>query len=102
MLMLEGPPTTIESMMVAPHESVRVIVYVSSGRFVATAAVPPVGDQLYVYGCVPPLAFTVAVPLLPTMQETGVLDKLAVIGNGSVTVTTSDVRQPFRSVILTE
>ena len=82
MLMLEGPPTTTESMIVDPHESIRVMVYVSSVRFVATAAESPDGDQLKVYGSVPPLAFTVAVPLLPTIQDTGVLDKLAVIGEG--------------------
>jgi len=37
---------------------------------VAVAAVPPLGDQLYVNGPVPPEAVIVAEPFDPPLQET--------------------------------
>ena len=52
-------------MVIHPLESVTVHVYVPTGNPVAVALVPPLGAQLYVYGPVPPVAFTVALPVLP-------------------------------------
>jgi len=51
-------------------ESVTVTVYVPAANPVAVAAVPPEGDQEYVYEPVPPLTLTVAEPLVPPLQET--------------------------------
>ena len=55
---------TAVAVLVQPAESVMVTVYVPDVSPVADALVPPEGSQLYVRVPVPPLAVTVAVPLL--------------------------------------
>jgi hypothetical protein len=66
----------------------------------AVAAVPPTGDQEYVYGAVPPATVTVAVPLVPALQETSVLDIVAARIAGSVIVIDCVVVHPLASVIV--
>ena len=53
-----------------PFESVTKTVYIPAGNPVAVAALPPEGDQLYVYGEVPPLTVTVAEPSFPPLHRT--------------------------------
>ena len=48
----------------------------------AVAAVPPDGDHKYVNVPVPPLAVTVADPLLPPLQEMLFWDVVAVMATG--------------------
>ncbi len=70
-------------------------------RPLAVAAVPPLGDQEYVYGPVPPLGVTVAVPLEPPLHETLVLEVVAVIAVGWVIVTVLVVEYELASVTVT-
>ena len=53
--------------------SVTVTVYVPALRLEAVAAAPPLGLHENKYGAVPPVGVTVAVPLFPLKQLTGVL-----------------------------
>ena len=53
-----------------PFESVTVNVYVPACKPVAVDPLPPDGDQLYVYGAVPPVTVAFAVPLFPLKQLT--------------------------------
>ena len=63
--------------------SVTVHVYVPAVKLVAVWVVLPF-DQKYVYGGVPPLTETFAVPLPPPLQLTFVVDEETVIAAGSV------------------
>ena len=56
---------------VQPPASVTITVYVPADKPVAVAVAAAEGDQLYVYGAVPPLPVAVAVPSLP-LQDAGV------------------------------
>src|SRR6185312_3244777 len=80
--------------------SVIVTVYVPAAKPVAVAAVPPLGDQLYVLVPVPPLAVMVAEPFVPPLQLTLVCDDtLDVSAAGSVMVTCCVLVQLLASVI---
>ena len=61
---------------------------------------PPDGDQLYVYGPVPPEGLTVAEPFVPPLQLTFVLVVVALTTVGCVIVTLPVVVHPFASVIV--
>jgi hypothetical protein len=74
-------------------------VYVPATRPEAVAAVPPLGDQEYVYAPVPPPALHVAVPLFPP-QVVFVAVEAAVTAPGSVITTEAPMEQPFASVIV--
>jgi hypothetical protein len=89
---------------VQPFASVTVTKYVPAVR---PEAVAPVwaGDvlQLYVYGAVPPLAVTVAAPLMPPSQlgfVLAVIDAVTALA-GSVTVAVAVLMQPLKSVTVT-
>ena len=51
--------------------------YAPAANPVAVAAVPPDGDHEYVYGEVPPVADTVAEPLLPPLHAIFIWDCVA-------------------------
>ena len=59
-------------------------------------------DHRYVLPPLPPAGVTVAVPLLPPLQETGVDDDDAVRTAGSLTVADAVAVQPLMSVTVTE
>ena len=63
---------------------------------------PPASVQLYVYGAVPPVAFTVALPLFPPKQFTSVLATIVAAGApASFTVAFAVATQPLASVTVT-
>ena len=72
--------TFVVNVLLQPSSSVMTTVYVPATKFEAVAAFPPVGDQLYVYGIVPPDTTTVAVPLFGKPQGIGVELIVAFIG----------------------
>lgn len=97
-----GPPvdaTVVVPVVVQPFASVTVQVYEPAARLFAVDAVPPDGAQLYVYGPVPPLSVTEAVPVL-VLHPVGVEVALALSAAGSVMVTVCVVVQPASSVIV--
>jgi hypothetical protein len=67
----------------------------------AVDPVPPEGAHEYVYGDVPPPATTVAEPVLPPLQRTGVEVAEAVTTVGCVTVVEAVLVQPLASVTVT-
>jgi hypothetical protein len=71
-----GCVTVVDAVVVQPFASVIVTVYVPAVSALALAPVPPLGDQLYVYGATPPFAVTDAEPELPPKHRTG--DEVAV------------------------
>jgi hypothetical protein len=68
-------------------------------RFTPVEPVPPVGDQEYVYGVVPPEAATVADPLLPPKHPTFTVAVMVAVGADAFGIVTVAVPvQPFASV----
>jgi hypothetical protein len=84
-------------------ESVTVTVYVPIARFIATFEVwTGVVFQEYVKGAVPPVAVTVAEPVLFPEQKTSVWAVIiALIPAGSVIVIGLEIPHPFASVTVT-
>ena len=72
-----GCPITAVAVLVHPFASVTVTVYVPAASALAVVPVPPLGAHEYVYGDVPPVAVTVAVPVDPPKQIASVLTVLA-------------------------
>ncbi|KQR94215.1 hypothetical protein ASG01_15455 [Chryseobacterium sp. Leaf180] len=70
-------------------------------RPVITEPFAPEGDQAYVYGDVPPVAVTVAVPVFPPLHATLVWDTVAFNSEGCATVALTVAVQPFESVMVT-
>ena len=88
--------------VVHPLPSVTVTVYEPPLREEAVVPVPPEGDQLYVYPPLPPLALTVADPLLPPLQVTLLMeDIVATIAAGCVIVAVVLAVQLCASVTVT-
>jgi hypothetical protein len=85
---------------VHPFASVIVQVYDPAGRLPAVAAVPPDGDHEYVYDGIPPVAETVALPLLPPLQEMLTCDVVTTMAVGSVIVVLAVALHPLSSVIV--
>jgi hypothetical protein len=67
----------------------------------AVAALPPLGDQEYVNGPVPPAGVTVALPFVPLKQVMSVEAIVALIGEAVVIVAVCVVVQLLASVIVT-
>jgi hypothetical protein len=70
---------------------------VAGEREFAVALFPPEGVHAYVYGPVPPLILTDAVPL-PALHISGVEDDVDNNAVGSVSVVENDCVQPLLSV----
>ena len=98
-----------------PFASTIETVKLPGGRFVAVAAAPPVGFQMYEYGGVPPVSFTVAEPLAsPQVEAVAVVRcckstgcmmfavAVAVQFRLSVTVTVNCPAGKFRAVAVVE
>ena len=81
--------------------SVTVTVYVPAARPLDVAAVPPLGDQLYVYALVPPVTVAVAEPFIPLLQLTLVCVGVIASAAGSVMVKLCVVWQVLPSVMVT-
>ena len=96
-----GWATVADAVAEQPLLSVTVTEYDPAARPVAVAVVWPL-DHRYVLPPLPPAGVTVAVPLLPPLQETGVDDADAVRTAGSVTVADAVAEQPLLSVTVTE
>jgi hypothetical protein len=85
-----------------PLLSVTVTVYVPADKPEAVAPVPPDGAHEYVYVPDPPVAVTVAEPLLPPLQLTFVCAEIVAVGEPAfVMVTVRVMLQPFASVTVT-
>jgi hypothetical protein len=96
-----GSVTVVDAVAEQPLLSVTVTEYDPAARPVAVAPVW-LFDHRYVLPPLPPAGVTVAVPLLPPLQETGVDDADAVRTAGSVTVADAVAEQPLLSVTVTE
>ena len=73
-----------------------------AGNELAVAALPPLGDQVKVYGVVPPVTLTVADPVLPPLQFTFVLAEIVAVGDaGFVTIAVDVFIHPLLSVTVT-
>jgi hypothetical protein len=77
-----------------------VTVYVPATRLLALAALDPF-DQAYVYTPVPPVAFTVTLPLLPPKQLTAVALGVSANAAGCVIVNVRTTEHPAPSVAVT-
>ncbi len=82
---------------VQPFASVAVIVYVPILKLLAVRLVPPLGDQLYVYGAVPPIA-GLAVALPDALQLAFTCEAIVMLKVGWVMVTVANPWHPFLSV----
>ena len=96
-----GSVTVADAVNVQPFASVITQVYGPAMRFAAVEAVPPEGAHRYVYGPMPPDAFTAALPVLPPKQSTAVEVEVAASAVGCETVAEAEVVQPFASVVTT-
>ena len=68
----------------------------------AVAFDPPEGAHEYVYGVVPPVAVTVALPVLAPLHKTSVKDEMEVlIPDEFATVTAAFTLHPFESKTVT-
>jgi hypothetical protein len=83
-----------------PEISLTVTEYVLLQRLEQDEVVQPLGDQLYVYGAVPPPALALAVPSQMLKQEIFVPAGAAVIAVGCVIVIVLVSVHPFASVIV--
>jgi hypothetical protein len=92
-------PTVAVAVVLHPFASEIVQVYDPAASEEAVAAVPPDGAHAYVYEGVPPLADTVADPLLPP-HAAGVEETDAVIAEGSVMLNVPVAEHPLASVIV--
>lgn len=88
-------------MIAQPFASVMFTVYVPATNPVTVAVVALTGDQLYVYGAVPPDVVIVAVPFVPPEQLTVVALVAAVNAVGCVIVAAAVPEQPRESVTVT-
>jgi len=90
------------AVVVHPFASVTVTVYEPAAKPLAVAEVPPEGAHEYVYEPVPPLAVTVALPVLPPLHNGLELDVIEAVNNaGSVKVTVAVPVHKLASVIVT-
>jgi len=76
----ELPVIVVVCVFEQPLASVTVQLYVPAVKFAAVVFVPPEGLQLYVYGPVPPLAVTEALPGFPHIAFTAVMVDLISVG----------------------
>ena len=88
---------------IQPLASVTVTVYVPALSPVAVGVVcTGVVFHEYVYGAVPPVAFTVAVPLFPPLHNTFVEPATTALSTGGCVILTDAVPvQPLESVTVT-
>ena len=85
-----------------PTLSVTVTVYVPAASPVAVIPIPPEGDQLCVYGAVPPAMVTEAEPLVPPKHETFDTTFVVAVGDKLLFTATELVEvQPLLSVTVT-
>ena len=93
-----GSTMLVVAVPVQPIASAMVTVYVPLTKLFVVDALPPEGDQVYVYPPVPPDAVTVPDA---TPQKPGPFVIVPVTAEGSVIVILFEPVQPFESVKLT-
>ena len=97
-----GPAILVLDELTHPFASVTITVYVPAPSPLAVAPDIPPGVQLYVKVPVPPLALAVAVPLLPPLQLTVVVDIPVIVAPPLLLTTDANVLvQPLLSVMVT-
>ena len=100
---IDGPPEVVifaTAVTVHPFASVTVTVLPPAAKFETPAVVPPLGVHEYVYAVVPPLAVTVAPPVLAPQPAAVVAEITALkAAVGCVIITVPVPVQRFASLI---